>query len=253
MATNPKNLSHAFKGADPDDHRLARFLMVGGIHDKETVISVSDLGLLQHALRVFASWELPVTEDLDAVRDRYKPPSRESVRIINILPEQGGEDFLSSSEKGDVVILCNIARDVSDDAILRRGNMAHLNMAPSLRASFTSSPHHRDIKRWQQQLDDTGAKIVMVTNSDGFELPELNNGKFCQVSLSHYTAENDHFGFLVRKDYLAAVEDYLLIQAIYTGKASPFLEIVQAANDQPDTRFSYDLASDRIRHFSGPR
>jgi len=152
-----------------------------------------------------------------------------------------------------VVILCNIARDVSDEAILARGNMAHFMMPASLRASFTSSPQHRDIKRWQQQLDDTGAKIVMVTNSDGFELSELNNGKFTQVSLSSYGGENDNFGFLIRKDYLKAVEDYLLIQSICTGAASPLLEVAQTANEQPNTRFSYHLGSGRIRHFSGPR
>lgn len=251
MTPNPKpDLSHAFIGANPDEHRLSRVLMVGAFLGGENLLSPNDDALLRHALRVFHQWHLPVAEELENMREYRAQVTEKSVHVINILPEHGGKDFLQSREKGDVVILCNIARDVDDAAIRKPGNMAYAALPPSLRAAFSSSPDHNDIKAWQRQIEATDAKIVMVTNTDGFSLPELNNGKFAQVSLG---AGDGQMGMLVRRDYLAHVENYLLLNSL-TGKGeSPLLDIAVAAERSPDARFRYNLATRKAVEYSGPR
>ena len=250
MATNPKDLSHAFKGANPDDYRLSRVLMVGACYDKEALISPNDDALLRHALRVFEKWRLPVAEELEKVRDRQGLPTAKSVHVINILPEHGGEDFLKSTEKGDVVILCNIARDVDDDAIKKPGNMAYAALPPSLRAAFTSSPDHRNIQAWQNQIEASDAKIVMVTNTDGFKLSELNTGKFASIALG---MADGQLGMMIRRDYLAEIEDFLTIDALVQGSESPLLGILAAASQNPAASFGYNVSTGRVVEYSGPR
>lgn len=245
------DLSHAFSGANADDYRLSRFLMVGALHDKQRLLSQNDESLLRLSLNVLHRWQIPVTEDLDDVRAKHASPSRESVRIINILPEHGGEDFLRSEEKGDVVVLCNIARDVGDDLIYARGNMAYLSTPESLRAAFTSSPDHRDIKSWQKQIEKCEAKIVMVTNIDGFELSELNNGNFVSICFSAYGGESKSEGMLVRRDYLSDLEDYLTVESFQRGYESPLLSVIREVDKDPDTRFSYQYNNNRARRLPG--
>lgn len=254
MATNLKHLSHAFKGADADEHRLSRVLMVGGLHDKDNVISPVDTSLLRHALRVFDAWNVPVDPDLEMFRDYQGSPSYRTVRVINILPEQGGEDFLRSSEKGDVVILCNIARDVDDKMLMQRGNTGYLNAPARLRDSFSSSPDHRNLAKWREQFEKADAKIIMLTNCDGFTLPEMNNGRYVEISLPFQGAIDDwNMGMLVRRDYLAALENYLMVVSVSNNKDSPLLHVAVAAENNPVSRFSYNLMSGRTLEFQGPR
>lgn len=251
MLPQPKpDLSHAFIGANPDEHRLSRVLMVGACLGNDALLSPNDDALLRHALRVFDQWQLPVAQELENMREFRPAAFEKSVRVINILPEHGGEDFLQSREKGDVVILCNIARDVDDAAIRKAGNMAYAHLPPSLRAAFSSSPDHRDIATWHRQIEATEAKIVIVTNVDGFSLSELNSGKFAQVSLG---VADGHMGMLVRRDYLSHAENYLLLNSV-TGKGeSPLLDIAAGAACNPDTRFRYNPITRKAMEFSGPR
>lgn len=253
MAKNFKNLSHAFKGADADEHRLSRVLMVGGLHDKQNVISDVDSALLRHALRVLEAWSIPVSPNLEAFRDYREKPDTGSVRIINILPEHGGEDFLKSQEKGDIVILCNIARDVDDKMLMKKGNMAYLDTPARLRDSFSSSPDHRNLSKWHEQFDKSDAKIVMITNADGFSLQEMNNGSFVQISLPFSGATDDwHMGMLVRRDYLSTLENYLMVVSVNDNIYSPLLNIAAAADMHPESRFSYNFTSGRTLEFPGP-
>ena len=251
MATAPvPDLSHAFIGANPADYRIARVLMVGACLEKDGGLSQNDDALLRHAVRVLDQWRLPMSENLDAVCEDRAASRDTSVRVINILPEQGGEDFLGSKEKGDMVILCNIARDVDDDLIIRRGNMKYLEQPPSLRAAFSSSPDHNDIKAWQAQIVATDAKIVMVTNTDGFALSELHTGQFVAVSLG---VSDNAMGMLVRRDYLAEVENYLMLDSLFNKDESPLLAIASGAANDPAARFGYNLSTRQTVEYGGPR
>lgn len=252
MSDDYLDLSKSFKGLNPDDHRVNRVLMVGALHDKHEVISSNDRALLRHMLRVFNQWQVPISANLAAFHDYKELPDVKSVRIMNILPEQGGEDFLKSQEKADALMLCNIARDVDDDAIMRPGNMNYLEMPSFLRASFSSSALHRDLDCWQKQIDNTAANFVAVTNTDGFRLAELNNGKFVEVAIPVDRGGSGRCeGMLVRRSYLEDIETYLTI-ATPEQAVSPLLEIAIDSHENPSRRYRYENLTGKLHAFDGP-
>lgn len=250
MSDDYENLSKTFTGLHPDEHRISRVLMVGAVKE-EGLLSNSDYSLLRRFADTLSDWGIPQPDDFSRLRtlgERYEPPS---VRTMNIRADQGGEDFLKSSVTCDAIILCNIPRDIPQpeeiDRMIEHGMYSAVSMV--LR-SFAASADHDKVPLWREQIENSGANMVMVTNSDGFALSELNNGNFINVSVPYAgTYADRNVGMLVRKDYLAGIESYLAVQS-YKGTESPLLPVCVEACEGGKGTFSYSTEHKVMRRLS---
>jgi len=181
------------------------------------------------ALSYLEEWKIPVSADILHARDNKYAPSPESIRLLNIQPEFGGEDFLFTNEKARFVMLCNIAKDVDDEFKIRDGKFPDPGY---LSDCFMSSQYHDDTRRWADKLSEVGADIVMVTGYDSFELDNLNDGSYVAIDI-----RSGMKGFLIKKDYLASAEIYLALQD------SPLTTAPSEIERYNTNSFSYDRKS----------
>ena len=250
MAADFSNLSHAFTGIDPDQHRINRVLMVGALRENG-VISDSDFTLLRRFSNVLEHWNVPQAADFSRLHEPAARSGLPTVRTMNIRPDQGGEDFLKSAVSCDAIILCNIPRDIPKrEEIDRMVKHGMLSAVSNLLSSFAASADHDNLPLWRDQIKQSGAKMVMVTNTDGFELSELNDGSFLSVSVPYMgESAGKNVGILVRKDYLEDIETYLTAANLNGAGKSPLLALCEEACAGGSGSFAYNAEHKSMRRF----
>lgn len=212
-----RDLSHAFKGMDAEDHRVRRVLMAGAHPDLEKgrALSPTDHLLLRHVLRCLDVFKIPMSEDLQAARSFENDPDPSTVRPICILEEYGGENFLESGEKGDVVVLCNISKE---------DRFGHTGL-PELRKSFQSARNHSDIDAWNAQILHAGAKMAFVFGVDSFEIEDFSKKDFIRIKM-----DGPLTCILIDRRFFEKAAYFLL------DKESPLAPIIQHYDD-PDVMY----------------
>lgn len=211
------DLSHAFKGMDAQDHMVRRVLMAGAHPDVEAgrPLSPTDHLLLRHVLRALDVFKIPMSESVRAAKSFAHDPDPSTVRPICILEEYGGEDFLVSEEKGDVVVLCNISKE----------DLYGLTAYPELRKSFQSAHNHSDVAAWNAQILKTGAKLAFVYGIDSFEIEDFNKEDFIRIKM-----DGPLTSVLITRDFFKKAAGFLL------GADSPLVPILRH-HDDPDVMY----------------
>lgn len=217
------SMTSGLAGIDPCDFTIGKMLMVGAEPGVYEGLSLTDQVLLSLARQQLENWKLP-----------YLANAHENVRVMNILPEFGGEDFLKIAAQASMVILCNIPHTIPDNLDQYRGAGYGL-----LTKSFMSSRDHSNTVKWAEQLDKTSADIIMVAGIDSFTLGELNNGEFS--SLETVSDGKNIQGFLIRKSFLERAETFLLVQD------SPLYQVIETLHQDPQASFEYDDNLRRLR------
>lgn len=213
-------LTHAFKGMDPEDHKVRRILMVGAHPDEESGRSLSlvDNLLLRSVIRHLESFKIPLGEGVLANKVFDHDPHPSVIRPICILEEYGGENFLVSQEKGDIVVLCNVPRD---DLYAETG-------FPELRKSFQAADNHADMGAWNAQILNTGAKMAFIFGVDSFDPDDFNKKDFIKLKMAGPLT-----GILIRRSFFEEAASFLL------EKDSPLAPIITHF-DNPDITFEMD-------------
>lgn len=235
------NLGHAFTDMDPDDHRISRVLMVGAYPGKGRGLSDTDRSLMQHALSLMETFKIPLSDDLKAVTATDFEANPSSYKIINILSEYGGEDFLHSHERGDLVVLCNIKKDVDPDCKIDPATY-NPNIMPTIRRSFLSSAEHDNLAAWNNKILESGAKAVVISGVDNFSANDFCNSDFIKVGMENFK------GVLFERNFASRAETFLMLND------SPLADIIGLSDENKEQTFYYDTyGSDPFKHKIKPR
>ncbi len=214
------SLSDSIAGLDVAPLALRKFSLVGaeagefmnGLSEIDSVILRSALGMIAK------KWEMPDLLPEDGV----------SIDIINILKKHGGRDFLkepfSDSMQTDVLVLCNIPAQASDhhdfiDTSRRYSSVENnwddevskLNALSALIAmgkSFEASANHEDMDAWRNQIDASGAKVIVVSGQDSFKPSEIMSDLYIEVPSD--LKEDAFANVWIKKEYLEAAYDHII-------------------------------------------
>lgn len=191
------DLSHAFKGMDAEDHMVRRILMVGAHPDEKEgrPLSGPDHLLMRVVIRYLDILKIPVSDAVRAARNPAHDPDPSIVRPLCILEEYGGENFLVSEEKGEVVVLCNISKED------RFGDTG----LPELRKSFQSAYNHADMGAWNAQLLKAGANITFIFGVDNFGVEDFSKQRFIQIKM-----DGPLTGILINRAFFEKAAYFLL-------------------------------------------
>lgn len=226
------DLSHAFSYASAEHLMIRKALMVGAVPGKQTLLAENDHWILKAAVRHLAEWKIPLTHDLaEMMQSKPHDPSMQSVRIMNILPEHGGEDFHASQEKAALVALCNIPRDIPEAMKLDSG---YRPTSDHYRLSHTGSAQHDDLQSWRDAIERSEANIVMIHGSDSFKPDDLNSGDYVAIRI------DDALSFLIKKSYFEEAEMHLHLQE------SPLIDMIMPLESGRNS-FQYDWQKHQIR------
>ena len=226
-----------------------RLLLVGAVVDWQRRLSYEDRAIATRVKDVLESWGVPVHHKIqNIIKSDNRMVYPAAVRIMNIRPDQGREDFLISQEKAGIIVLCNIPLD----ACYVPSKPAYNKVFRSLTKSYTASAHHNSIPVWQAAIARSDANIVFNTNNDGIPLDRLNDGRFVKILIPVGGLEglandpDECVGALVRKDYLKRLETYLHIRAMAGKGESPLLSVCAEAKEAKPRPIFYDVGSGRL-------
>jgi hypothetical protein len=116
---------------------ISDFLMVGGVIEEDGMLSIRDSALLGAAAMGLTISGATVAPNFTA-------------SVVNLDPEQGGEDFLSPKfkAKADAVLMC----------LLYNREPGCLNTE----AVYANSPRHNEPGIWHDKVIETGARALVV-------------------------------------------------------------------------------------------
>jgi len=202
--------------SDSNDFTINTVAMVGGLRSMLIEKWGNDRFMLRLALmaaKTFGVTLSPLLESIHASREgnllteMFNHPSANNdleqvIKIINIHPNEGGQDFLKVDTHTDLVVFCNIpyriqklGLGVSFEDAVKINHPFAFDMAASLRVS----EYNDDIARWQQKLHQSGAKMAFISGEDDVPAEQLKGDHFAVVRGKKFP-----HGILIRKDFAIA-------------------------------------------------
>lgn len=162
---------------------LKKILMVGArLNDPANArhLNSADRQWLSSALLALRQHKIPYDPDLD-------------VSVVNIEPDQGGEDFLKGEYKADLVVFCYVFNP-PDRPYFKNNADGFFSI---------SNDHHKD-KIWHDQTVKTGARAAFVVGGHTeINDSHIRNGWAEAAGKPHFKLiENEiDFSLLCRNDY----------------------------------------------------